>query len=57
MNELGFPFFMKHATCSLKQQSGFKPMVLQREETRVEFDVGQPEIARIGSPPAWTTCI
>jgi hypothetical protein len=39
MRELGFPFSIKPATGSLEQQNGFMPMLLEREETGVEFDV------------------
>jgi hypothetical protein len=39
MRELGFPFSIKPATGSLEQQKGFMPMLLEREETGVEFDV------------------
>src|SRR5262245_56247696 len=58
MKELGFPFSIKPATGSLEQQNGFMPMLRQREETGVEFDVlndhdAVAEFADVGVDPSF----
>jgi hypothetical protein len=39
MDELGFPFKVRYAGCSMEQQHGFMPMWFRRDEIGVEFDV------------------
>jgi hypothetical protein len=50
LRELGFPFSIKPVTGSLERQNGFMPMLLDKEETGVEFDVfeGRDAVEEIG---------
>ncbi len=50
LRELGFPFSIKPATGSLERQKGYMPMLLNKDDTGVEFDVfeGRDAVEEIG---------